>query len=219
MLHSDRTVVGISTAGRFALWAKPFLGERKTMNRFALVVMFILAVSPFSFAQDDANHGEIGIFGDLFRHERFDKNHLGLGGRVSFNVHPNVALEGELSYSFAHAYDQEDGIEIDETDVRALHGLFGPKFQTTGEAARAFFVVKGGFVTFSLDEPATIGGVAGTLDDLRDQNTRFALFPGAGFEFFLGPVGIRFDAGDELYWLNDKAHHNLKVTFGPHIQF
>src|SRR5207247_3245910 len=37
------------------------------------------------------------------------------------------------------------------TGIRILHGLFGPKFQTGGEAIRAFGTIKGGFVNFRLD--------------------------------------------------------------------
>jgi hypothetical protein len=44
------------------------------------------------------------------------------------------------------------------------------------------------------------------------------LYPGGGVEFFLGPIGIRMEVGDEIYF-NDGAHNNLRATFGPQIRF
>jgi hypothetical protein len=42
--------------------------------------------------------------------------------------------------------------------------------------------------------------------------------PGGGVETTLGPVGLRLDVGDEMYFSNG-THHNLKVMFGPYIRF
>jgi hypothetical protein len=167
---------------------------------------------------------EVGVFAEYFRHDVTDANHVGVGGRLSFNVHSNVALEGELSYDFARAFNEtfSDGITttVQKTDVRLLHGLFGPKFQTGSETARLFFTVKAGFVNFDVtDAPVTGGTVIGTLQDLRDRNTNFALYPGGGVELFAGPIGLRLDAGDQIYWAGGNARHNLRVTFGPHVQF
>lgn len=192
------------------------------MFRMALLFMLALCLLPVTAAAQE--HGEVGVFGEFFRHEETETNHAGIGGRVGFNLHRNVALEGELSYDFGQVFNEtfDDGVTttIGKTDLRVLHGLFGPKFQTSGEKARAFFVVKAGFVNFDVDQaPVTLGTVVGTLDDLRANETNFSLFPGGGFEVFLGPIGVRFDAGDEIYWINGDTRHNLKVTFGPHIQF
>ena len=191
------------------------------MKRFILLASFILLLAPFATAQ---NHGEVGVFAEYFRHDVTDANHVGLGGRVSFNVHENVALEGELSYDFARAFNEtfSDGVTttVQKTDVRFLHGLFGPKFQTSGDTARVFFTAKAGFVNIGLtDAPVTGGTVIGTLQNLRDRNTNFAVYPGAGLELFAGPIGLRLDVGDEIYWNGGDARHNLRVTFGPHFQF
>jgi len=45
------------------------------------------------------NHGEFAAYGDFVRAS--STNFLGVGGRVAFNLHPNVALEGEMNYDFA----------------------------------------------------------------------------------------------------------------------
>ena len=34
----------------------------------------------------------------------------------------------------------------------------------------------------------------------------------------VGPIGLRLDVGDEMYF-NNGTHHNLKVMFGPYIRF
>jgi len=45
-----------------------------------------------------------------------------------------------------------------------------------------------------------------------------AFYPGGGGELYIGPVGLRLDVGDFIYW-NNGTHNNLAVTFGPHIKF
>jgi hypothetical protein len=43
-------------------------------------------------------------------------------------------------------------------------------------------------------------------------------YPGGGLEGRIGPVGLRLDIGDEMYF-NGGAHNNLRVSFGPFIRF
>jgi len=83
------------------------------------------------------NHGEVGIYGDLFRvspKNAATVNFLGLGGRVGVNVHPNVALEAEMNYDFEQNYTtistnggtcSGSSTTINST-IRPLTGLFGP---------------------------------------------------------------------------------------------
>jgi hypothetical protein len=44
------------------------------------------------------------------------------------------------------------------------------------------------------------------------------MYPGAGVEASLGPVGLRLELGDDIYF-NGGAHDNLRVTFGPILRF
>ena len=48
------------------------------------------------------NHAEVGIFGDYFRFSPGSSttNFVGLGARAAFNVHPNIAVEAQMSYDF-----------------------------------------------------------------------------------------------------------------------
>jgi hypothetical protein len=39
-----------------------------------------------------------------------------------------------------------------------------------------------------------------------------------GFEAFAGPIGIRAEVGDDIYF-DHGAHNNLKVSFGPQLRF
>jgi hypothetical protein len=45
-----------------------------------------------------------------------------------------------------------------------------------------------------------------------------AIYPAGGVEAILGPVGLRFELGDEIYF-NNGGHNNLRITFGPTLRF
>jgi hypothetical protein len=79
--------------------------------------------------------------------------------------------------------------------------------------------VKGGFVNFRFDNrPATFDTFASSVEGLRSRNVNGMLYPGGGLEGHLGPVGLRLDVGDDIYF-NRGTHHNLRVAFGPYIRF
>jgi len=44
------------------------------------------------------------------------------------------------------------------------------------------------------------------------------LYRGGGPEGYVGPIGLRFDAGDEVYF-DHGTHNNSRVAFGPYIRF
>src|SRR5581483_9363024 len=120
------------------------------MKRFALRAIFCaLFIAPLAItarAQDTntLNHGEIGVFADYFRLGAPRTNFWGLGGRLSFNVNPFTQLEAEMAYDFAQAFTEgftsptTGAIAVSSSDLRVLHGYFGPKFQTGGGPIRAF---------------------------------------------------------------------------------
>lgn len=213
-------VLKFSTQG---VWKdeRPELGEVFMKIRLTIVLLAIAALSsaPAVRAQD---HGEIGVFGEMFRASASDLNLFGVGGRVGLNVHPNVALEAEGSYDFSQSNttrftDISGNTSFFRTDLRATHFQFGPKFQLgTNSPVRAFLFAKGGFVRFGVTPgPVTFGTFPTRLEN-TDLNGTF--YPGGGIEFFLGPIGIRADAGDEIYF-DRGAQNNLKITFGPTIRF
>jgi len=195
------------------------------MKRIALLAVlgFFIAVPSFLVAQD-YNHGEAGVFVDYLDLGRTTPNinFVGIGGRAAFNVHPNVQLEGELSYdfkrNFTSVFTNGASTTFVSTRVRPLTGLFGPKFQTKGPF-RAFVTGKLGFVNFSTsDQTPVAAGFTSALGSVTSGNTNFALYPGAGVEGFWGPFGMRAEIGDVVYFDNG-AQHNWKVTFGPQFRF
>lgn len=190
-------------------------------TRIAIILLATAAFvsAPTLRAQD---HGELGVFGEVFRASASSTNLYGVGGRLGLNIHPNVALEAEGSYDFAQSNTQtitgiNNNTTVFRSDLRATHFLFGPKFQLgTNSPVRAFVFAKGGFLRFGVTPgPVTFGAFPTRLEN-TDLNGTF--YPGGGVEFFLGPIGIRAEAGDEIYF-DRGAQNNLKITVGPTIRF
>jgi hypothetical protein len=198
----------------------------KRILLFAALVL-CLSVPMLVFAQNEStyNHAEVGVFADYMNYEASHPhiNFVGVGGRLGFNVHPNVQLEAEMSYDFKRNYTNtfNNGLSttFQTTGLRPLTGLFGPKFQIGSSGpARLFFTGKLGFVNFGYSSSVTGTAFANQVNSIPNGNTRFALYPGVGFEAFGGPIGIRLEVGDEVYFLNG-GHNNLKVTVGPAFRF
>jgi len=171
-------------------------------------------------------HVQFGAYANYFRLSDFNHhNFAGLGGRFSGSASPHVQMEGELAYDFGQVFTETfenpstGVIAFQRSPIRVLHGLFGPKFHTGEGPWRAFFVLKSGFIHFRFDErPATFGTFTSSVQDMRSDNTRPVLYPGGGLEGFWGPLGVRFEVGDEIFFL-DGSRHNLRVSFGPVLRF
>jgi hypothetical protein len=200
------------------------------MKRIGIIVgmvwglIFFLATPSWLAAQE--NHGEVGIYGDYFHFAPGPSaNYVGIGGRLGVNASSHVALEGEMNYDFARNFTTTSNngatTSFARTSVRPLTGLFGPKLQagTTGPF-RAFITGKIGFINFSTETSGVVSGntVSNAVTGVGGPGTHLAFYPGAGIEGFIGPVGLRLDAGDEIY-LNNGTYNNLRVTFGPTIRF
>ena len=188
---------------------------------FCLVALCCGIFVPSASAQDDKNHGNFGIYVDYTRLTLAKANMFGVGGRVGFNVNPHVVMEGEMAWDFERsttATITSSGItNTFRSDLRLLHGLFGPKFQTTGPV-RVFVLMKGGLLNFGVSGPATPGTFANQIGTIRDGDTNGVFYPGGGVEFNAGWLGIRVEAGDEIYFDNG-ANHNFRLTAGPQIRF
>src|SRR5436305_13377448 len=116
-------------------------------------------------------------------------NFIGVGGRIGFNVHPNVALEAEMAYDFKRnttsVFDNGITTSFATTRLRPLTGLFGPKFQAGASGPfRAFLTAKLGFINFATENSLTGSSFANQVGGITDGNTRFALYPGGGIEGF-----------------------------------
>jgi hypothetical protein len=190
---------------------------------FLLILGCGLALPSAVMAQGD-DHVEVGVFADYLNFSATSPhiNFVGVGGRAAFNLHPNVALEAEMSYDFRRNFTSvfSNGVttQFVSTGVRPLSALFGPKFQTHAGPFRAYVTGKVGFVNFSVSDQNVPSGFVSAVNGVPTGDTHFAMYPGAGIEGFLGPVGLRLEAGDQIYFDNG-TRNNLKVTFGPVFRF
>jgi hypothetical protein len=194
---------------------KLFLGS------LVLAVFFV----PAAYSQEE-DRVQIGAYADYFRLSQTKINFAGLGGRLTFTAYRQLKLEGEMSYDFNQVFTEgftnttTGTVTLQRSNLRALHGLFGPKLELGRHGGlHPFITVKGGFTNFRFDSrPATFSTFASSVDNLRSKDVMGVFYPGGGLEGYLGPVGLRLDVGDEMYF-NRGTHHNLRVAFGPYIRF
>jgi hypothetical protein len=191
------------------------------MKRIALLFFLAGWLVPLASAQD---HFQIGAYGDYFRVTQTSSDMAGLGGRVSYKAFSHVMLEGEMSYDFEQAFTERClstgcSVTLANSNIKVLHGLVGPKFIGGRHAIRPFLTVKGGFINFQLNpRPASFSGFVSSVDNLRSNNVSAVLYPALGVEGHLGPIGLRLEAGDEMYFASG-THHNPRVAVGPFIRF
>jgi hypothetical protein len=197
------------------------------MKNFAILgtmALCLLVLAPAARAQseDDRNHGEFGVYFDYTRLQAAKLNMFGVGGRIGFNVSPAVAFEAEMAYDFERSQTAtitSGGItSTSRSNLRLIHGLFGPKFQTTRGPVRLFVVAKGGLLNFGLGGAVTGGTFSNQIGGITGGDTNGVFYPGGGVEFNAGPFGLRLEAGDEIYWDNG-PNHNFKFMGGPQIRF
>jgi hypothetical protein len=189
------------------------------------VVTFMIAIACFAPLVSAQDHGQVGAFVDYLRLRDTDSNFVGLGGRAAFNVNRYVGFEADMAYDFNRAFSESftptgtGSVTTVRSNLRILDGLFGPTLSTGHGPVRLFVTVKGGFINFRFDpRPVTFGTFTSSVTSLRASNVDGVLYPGAGVEGFIGPIGLRLDVGDEIYF-DSGAHNNLRVTFGPVIRF
>ena len=197
------------------------------MKRYlGIVITSLFFALPMLAAQDSdhMDHVELGAFVNYFRlsDPGPTKNFIGLGGRAAFGIRPSIQLEAEMAYDFKRNYTNtlNNGTVTSATvttGLRTLHGFFGPKFQTGSGAFRAFITGKVGFDNFSVSSQNAPAGFVNSVG-LSDGATYFALYPAAGIEAFAGPIGIRLEIGDDIYF-NNGAHNNLRASIGPQFRF
>lgn len=195
------------------------------MNRFLGLIMAatFLVAAPVVMAQEHSDHIEVGAFAEYLRFDQTTptSNFVGLGGRAAVNLNSNVQLEAEMGYDFKRNFTNtfSDGVttQFVNSNFRTLHGYFGPKFQTGSGPFRFFVTGKVGFENFTVNNQNPPAGFQSAIG-LDNGMTDFAVYPGAGIEAFAGPIGLRLEAGDDIYF-DHGAHNNLRVSFGPQFRF
>ena len=192
------------------------------MRQLSPIILPLLLFATSSFAQKV----EAGIILDYLGVSQTSANNFGLGARFGYRIHRDVILEGELAYDYGINFDEAylnvangDIVAIARTSIGVTQGLVGPKIQPSGGGFRPFATLKAGFVNFRLS-PTLLpySDLASALVGLRTSSLNATIYPAAGIEATLGPVGLRLEAGDEIYF-NHGAHHNLRISFGPIVRF
>jgi hypothetical protein len=184
------------------------------------MVLTLCVLVPGAFAQDTYNHAEIGVFANYTRLTNANNtNFYGAGGRFGFNVSPNAQIEAEGAYDFSRNVTvnvgSSSGSFVSESSgLRMVHFMAGPKFQFGGSSPlRVFVTVKGGLINFSTDR-----SFQGQVNNIPNGVTDAVLYPAGGIELFAGWLGVRAEAGDEIYF-DHGGNNNLRITAGPVIRF
>src|ERR1700748_1691773 len=133
------------------------------MKRIAILLLLVGCVVPLAQAQDD-EHVQVGVFADYLRLDQTSTNFAGVGARAGFQLYKELKLEGEMSYDLHQTFNEgftntgTGTITVERTNLRTLHGEFGPKLNIGHHAIQPFVFVKGGFINFRIDgAPATVG--------------------------------------------------------------
>jgi len=191
------------------------------MKRLVVFLVFCAVVAaPRALAQD---HLAVGAYADYFRVSQTDTNFAGLGARLGVGLSRHLMLEAEMSYDFDKAFTETftsgGTVTVQRSNYRLLHGLIGPKLALGHSNFHPFVTLKGGFLKTTFDaRPANLDTFFSSVDNLRAHDVMGVFYPGGGLEGRVGPIGLRLDVGDEIYF-SGGAHNNLRVAFGPYIRF
>jgi hypothetical protein len=193
------------------------------MRKWILCCLFLaLGFAATASAQD---HGTFGIYGDYTRISQTGTDMAGIGGRLGVNLASHLALEAQMTYDFSQVFNESfrnalnGTVSVQQSNIRLLQGLFGPTLETAHGPVRFFVTAKGGFIDFLFDpRPVSFNTFASSVANLRSHNVNGVFYPGAGAEIRLWHIGLRLEAGDDMYF-NNGIHHNLRVMGGPFISF
>lgn len=195
------------------------------MMKFALPTAVLILFSNW-FPACAQKRIEAGLLLDYLSVSPTQTNNLGIGARFGYRIHDNVMMEGELAYDYGVNFQETYNniasgniTAIENTSIGVTQVLFGPRLQPARGHLRPFVTMKAGLIDFRLS-PSLIpySGVASAVLGIRDSNLNAALYPAGGATATLGPLGLRLEFGDLIYF-NQGSHNNLRVTFGPILRF
>jgi hypothetical protein len=195
------------------------------MRKFihAAVALLLFAGFPSLLAEERI---EAGVLLDYLNISQTSTDNFGVGARFGYPLHRDVMLEGELAYDYGVNFDEvyrnvTNGnlTAIQQTSIGVTEGLVGPMLRPATGHFRPFATLKGGFIDFRLS-PSLLpySTLASTVIALRTSSLSASIYPGVGAEASLGPVGLRLELGDLIYF-NDGTHNNVRITFGPIFRF
>jgi hypothetical protein len=192
--------------------------------KFRRIIPVMLALCP---AIALAQHVELGAFADFSRQNvPHAAEHLfGAGARADVNIIRVLQLEVEGAYDFKYPHfetaPQTNAVVLNSTSLGVFHANAGLKVQTRGGSVFGF--IKGGINQYRTESQIqTVAGAPVTVSTVRFPDATFSkgvLYPGVGLGFHAGPLGIRFDVGDEITWVNGSTNNSLRITVGPTFRF
>ena len=174
----------------------------KTQPCVVMVIAAVvcLAAAPAS-AQTEVRRLEIGGHFSTLQIGDAGNTNAGLGGRVSYEFLPWLALEGDLSYFPNDRLDIDSGVSSlalkTQYSRRRLEGFVGPKIGVRGGKLGAFAKVRPGF-THLIDKGMNCVGemCALALFARPEYDPEFALDIGGIVEFYPTERTVaRFDLG------------------------
>lgn len=193
------------------------------MRKLLFLVVCFVALASVLRAQEDEKF-QAGVFADYFRSGATGTNMFGLGGRLGVDLVPHVTLEGDMAFDFNRGFNNAfsyngGGASFITSGVKTLDAFFGPRYTFTHGRIRPFVELKAGFIDYMFNNvPVGSTSVSNGIQNLLNQNINAALLTGGGVEGKVGPVALRFDVADQMYF-NHGAQQGLRVTFGPLIRF
>lgn len=185
----------------------------------------------------DAPKVELGVqFSSLTLEDSFNRTEPGIGGRVTYNLTDNVALEAQFDL-FPNG-SRSRGFR---NGGRIAQGLFGVKAGKRFEKFGVFGKVRPGFISFSAgrEETTILFPAPNPVFGFEPQReTNFATDVGAVLEFYpTRRIVTRFDAGDTIIRYGDttrtlfngtgtqsfpipgETHHNFQFSAGIGLRF
>jgi hypothetical protein len=180
---------------------------------FLASVTWLMLLSMIAFAQSDTPRLEIGGHFTALRLGRFDTTDPGVGGRLTFNVNDNLALEGE--YNFLPR--QKGQLPFVENGGSKTQGLLGVKYGYRTDRWGIFGKFRPGFVNFdkrlNLCPPNAVCAAALTFS----KRTEFAMDTGGVLEYYPArPVVLRFDVGNTIIRFTERGFPN---SYESNLQF
>jgi len=176
------------------------------MKRIWLVSLCLLFIQVQSHAQtDELKKFELGA--EFTGLSRRDYNGLsgeyGFGGRFTYNLNRNVALE-----TSGYFFPRECSIcESNGSITEVVGGIkAGKRFKTFGIFAKA----RPGFVSFSQGQVDAFVSPATLFQLEYSRLTHFATDVGGVIEFYPSrKIVARFDAGDTIVYMGQRTSHGL----------
>jgi hypothetical protein len=165
----------------------------------ASLVAIILLTCKAAQAQSGTSKIEVGgQFSIIDMRESISEKPPGVGGRFTYNLTDQIAIDTEVSY-----------FSTSEVDLNRTQGLFGLKMGRRFEnpPIGLFAKARPGFMRFHGER---LPGVT------VDGTTKLALDLGGVFEFYPSSRFIlRIDAGDAIIFYNGETIRRLSVPGGP----